>query len=62
MKFTIEWQVTDGYSGGARPQTFKFDTDDIEGWDELSEKEKNDYIQQAVQDDFEQKISFIITN
>ena len=62
MKFIVEWQVSDGYSGRARPQTTEFDTDDIEGWDELSEKEKNRYIRQAVQDDFEQKISFIITN
>lgn len=64
MKLTIKWEVEDGYVGKSRPQKTIFDTNDYtndeEEWNSLSEKEKMDYISEAVQEDFDQKIFFSI--
>lgn len=66
MKIEITWQVEDGYAGGSRPQHTNFETLDYvesdEEWNNLSEQEKQDYYDQAVQEDFNQSIFFNITN
>ena len=63
MKIDVTWQVYDGYCGGSRPQHTKIDTsdymDDVE-WIEQSEEERQKYIEEAVQEDFNQKVCFNI--
>jgi hypothetical protein len=63
MKIEIRWSVEDGYVGKDRPQTTVFDSDDVmdeEDWEQLTEEEKQGYIHESVQDDFEQKITWSI--
>ena len=65
MKITVHWQVEDGYVGKSRPQkTIIKPYDDLgqEEWEEMSESERDEYIEQCVQDDFDQKVSFAIDN
>lgn len=62
-KFTARWEVEDGYAGKSRPQETKIDTDDWmdqKEWDMLSDKEKREHIDSAVQEDYEQRISYAI--
>ncbi len=61
MKITVKWEVADGYAGASRPQRTIVDTDDCD-WDEMNEQERKEWIAESVQYDFEQKISFEITN
>lgn len=61
MKITVHWQVEDGDVGKSRPQkTAVKPYDDLgqEEWGEMSESERDEYIEQCIQDDFDQK-SFI---
>jgi hypothetical protein len=63
MKITVKWEVEDGYAGKSRPQKTIIDTerDMQEGeWDEMSQEERMEYIEECVQEDFDQKISFAI--
>lgn len=63
MKITVHWQVEDGYVGKSRPQkTIIKPYNDLgqEEWEEMSESERDEYIEQCVQDDFDQKVSFAI--
>ena len=65
MKITVHWQVEDGYVGKSRPQkTIIKPYEDLgqEEWEEMSESERDEYIEQCVQDDFDQKVSFAIDN
>lgn len=50
------WEAEDGYVGGSRPQSFIIDDSDLEG---LSSEEIDEYVNDSIQDDFEQKISWI---
>jgi len=45
----IIWQAEDGYAGGARPHSLTIPDGALEG---LTEDEREDYIEQAVQEDF----------
>lgn len=59
-KFEIKWEVEDGYAGKSRPQTTQFDSNDYmdeEEWAEASADEKLGCIDDAVQQDFEMKIT-----
>ena len=51
-------EVEDGYIGGSRPQSLIFD--DFEDCGTV--EDAMDAVYQAVQDDFEQTVSFTITN
>ena len=66
MKLTIIWEIDDGYVGKSRPHKTIFDTDDWtndeEEWNELSEQQKKEYIEEAVQNDFDQTIFFYISD
>ncbi|MEO7046582.1 MAG: hypothetical protein ABI091_14825 [Ferruginibacter sp.] len=52
----ITWEVEDGYSGKSRPQHTEIDDQDIAECKTKEEFEK--LINEAVQEDFEQTISF----
>lgn len=52
----ITWQIEDGYMGRSRPQHTSVDDDDILSYDTVDEA--MEMIDQAVRDDFEQKISW----
>lgn len=52
---TITWEIQDGYFGGSRPQSFELDDYDILYCDDISELE--DLFWEAIQEDFEQKVS-----
>lgn len=54
----ITWQVEDGYVGKSRPQYTEIPDEDLEG---MTEEEKEDYIYQWIQQDFDDKISWVIT-
>jgi len=65
MEIKIHWQVEDGYVGKSRPQTTTvrpFDDLGQEEWEEMNDKERDEYIQECVQNDFDQTISFAIDN
>jgi hypothetical protein len=64
MKYKIQWEVNDGYCGGARPQYTKFDSEDWmddDEWKSMTEEQKEDAMEEAVQNDFEQ-LGFSIIN
>ena len=65
-KIQVVWEVSDGYAGKSRPQKLEIDIEnDImseEEWVELSHEEKLEVINEAVQDDFEQTVSFTVTD
>lgn len=64
MKLDITWEVEDGYAGKSRPQHSIFDTDEdcVEIWDELTDEEKSELIDEFIQEEFYNKISFSITH
>jgi phage-related protein len=65
MEIKIHWQVEDGYVGKSRPQTTTvrpFDDFSQDEWDEMNSKERDEYLQECVQNDFDQTISFAIDN
>ena len=51
----VRWQVEDGYAGGARPQSTTLNLEDFEG---CSDEQIVEMIEQCIQDDFEQSISW----
>ena len=51
----VRWQVDDGYVGG-RPQSTEIDDDELEEYE--TEEDKQWFIDQCVQEDFEQKITW----
>ena len=59
-KIKVRWEVADGYAGKSRPQYTTINTEDFDDWEEMSEGEKKGHIEEMVQEDFEQKISFCI--
>lgn len=65
MKINITWEVSDGYVGKSRPQHCTFNSDDYmdeEDWNDLTEEEKQKYIDDFVQEEFYRNISWAITN
>lgn len=52
----ITWEVEDGYAGKARPQYLEIDDDDLAGY--KIEEERDAFITECVQEEFNQKISF----
>ena len=64
-KIKVRWEVEDGYVGKSRPQTTIIDIEqlmDIEEWEAMTEDKKREFIEEIVQEDFEQKISFGISD
>jgi len=56
----ITWEVSDGYVGKSRPQYVNIPDDELADCE--TEEEKQKLIEQYVQDDFEQNISWEITS
>ncbi len=54
----ITWQVSDGYVGGSRPHTTEIPDDELEECE--TEEERQDLINDYIQNDFEQEISWSI--
>lgn len=62
-KYILHWEVEDGYAGRSRPQETEFDSDDVmeqQEWDKLSESEKQEFLNDAVQEDYDIEISWYI--
>jgi len=55
----VTWQAEDGYCGGSRPHTIKFDDDEVE---DMDAEERQEFIENAVQEEFEQTVTWEITN
>lgn len=55
----ITWEVDDGYVGGRRPHTTVIDDEDFE---DMADEEKDAYIMLCIQENFNQIISWYITN
>jgi len=51
----IKWEVDDGYAGKSRPHFFEIDDEELE---EVPEDERDDYIDDCVKEEFENKITF----
>lgn len=65
MKIEVTWEIEDGYAGKSRPQHLSFDTDDFmdeQEWNDLPEKDKKEIINQEVLRDFNDKISYAVTD
>lgn len=64
MILRIKWEVDDGFVCGDRSRILELDTNDYadsdEEWNTLSEEERNNYINDAVQDHFNDKVSWYI--
>jgi hypothetical protein len=56
MRFEGEYEVEDGYCGGARPQYFTVDEQDID--DDMSDSDLEELYKDVAQEHFEQNISF----
>ena len=54
----ITWEVEDGYIGKGRPQKTKIPNEELEQFE--TEEEKQRYIEDCVQEDFEREISWSI--
>lgn len=55
-KFKVKYQVADGYAGGARPQSFTVGTGWIE--DDMTDQDLANALDELIQEDFEQRISW----
>ena len=54
----VTWEVEDGYCGGSRPHKTKIDNEELEDCE--TEEERNQVIDEIIQNDFEQRISWYI--
>ena len=52
----VNWEVEDGYIGKSRPQHTVIDDDELA--ERETEEEKEQLIEECIQDDFNQKISW----
>ena len=52
----IRWQVEDGYVGLNRPHSFTIDDSDLE---DMTAEEIEEYVNDSIQDAFEQNISWV---
>lgn len=55
---TIHWEVEDGYVGKSRPQHTNIPDEELDDCE--NEKERNQLIEDYVQEDFDQKITWYI--
>ena len=55
----VIWEVSDGYVGKSRPQYANIADEDLEG---LSEQEKMDFIEEFIQQEFENNIGWEISS
>jgi len=56
----VRWQTEDGYCGGSRPQYITIASSEIES--HMSDDDLERFLEDIVQDDFEQRVSFCIRN
>ena len=56
----VRWQAEDGYCGGSRPQYVTIYESDIE--DDMTDDDLERLLDDVVQDDFNQKVSYCIKN
>ena len=56
----VIYEIEDGYIGKSRPQTVKIDDDELAECETL--EEKKELIESYVQEDFDQNISWCITD
>ena len=62
MLIKVTWVVEDGYVGHTNRYSY-FDTDEAMGdWDTLSEDEKEEQINNFIQEEFSQSISYDIVS
>lgn len=54
----VIWEVDDGYVCGSRPQITKIDDDELAEYE--TDEEREDFIEQCIQEDFEQRITWYI--
>lgn len=54
----VRWQVSDGYVSGDRPQTTNIPDEELEECE--TEEERKELINDYIQNDFEQRISWFI--
>lgn len=59
-KFQVCYEIEDGYVGKSRPQHFNFYASDLE--DDFEEENIEMILEECTQTDFENKISWYITN
>lgn len=52
----VTWEVDDGYAGKSRPQVTEIDDEELAEYE--TEQEKEDFITQCIQDEFEEKITW----
>lgn len=52
----VRWEIDDGYVGKSRPHTTRVYFDELD--DDASDEEIFDYIEEAIQSDFEQRIQW----
>lgn len=52
----VAWQVDDGYAGGSRPQHTTIDDEDLAACE--TDEEREQLINDSIQEDFEQRISW----
>lgn len=65
LVIVVNWEVEDGYMGKSRPQTTEVkphDDMDFEDWEEMTNEEREAYLDDAVQTDFENRISYGISD
>lgn len=54
----VQWEVSDGYTGGSRPHTVIIDDDELRACD--NDEERHGLVLEYVQDAFEQRVSYSI--
>lgn len=58
--FTANWEVEDGYVGKSRPQHAEIDLDEFE--EDMNDEDIEGMIWDMVQRDFDQKITYYVSN
>lgn len=53
----VIWEVDDGYADGSAPHSTIIDDDDLSDYE--NDREREDFITDCIQEDFEQKVSWI---
>lgn len=56
----VTWEVDDGYVGGSRPQTVEVDDNELADCE--NEEQRRQLIEDYVQEDFENKVTWYITH
>ena len=63
IEFRVSWEIEDDYVGKSRPQTTIVRPSDYYGeeeWNDMSEIDREVFVEECVQEDFNQKVSFSI--